>query len=178
MNRRMPAAIILSAGLGILVGFSFRNRNLHGDLTPIPRGPDEGQETTGSPANTPPNGEWPSWTGQTPLEIIAKLRAAGCPDRYVEDIVIAEINKKNAQMLIAQQTYGLSLPISAQSRVSQIRSNRLSELTRLLGPKVTETDALIGLPYIDPYEQITGPQRIVADVLRRKASMLSGIQAV
>ena len=121
---------------------------------------------------------WPGWDAHLATEFIQQLRAGGCPESFIEDIVIAEINKDTARVIIPYlQSSNSIAPFSVESKISAIRAHRISTLTRLMGPVIVETDVLIGLPYVEQREEITNCEPIVSVILRRKAAKLKEIQA-
>jgi len=131
--------ILLATGIGIVLGAglaSTRNRTAPSDRDAI-RDVGVDSSAVSVPCAT---GSWPTWNETDPASFAKDLRAMGCPEEFIQDLVVAEMNKTTSR----------ALELSSASRLLATRrhSDRLNRLRSVLGPTIDDIDLLIGLPYM------------------------------
>lgn len=182
MNSRNLLLVSVLLNVGLLAGFA-----LHVSRAPAPpdskpaapaapAGPSKRASATSSepvptPVTTPTPGaafNWRSVESEDYKKYIANLRAIGCPEETIKDIIIADVNKLYAPKLAAlnrpakeykywepQRNFGSVLDRDKQRQMRDIAKEKKVLLQELLGVDMDEeTRKLSG--FADYYERTSG----------------------
>jgi hypothetical protein len=179
MKLKTTMVVLLAFTIGILAGIKWRSGRLEEDAaTPPLRIVDAPQITRILTNAQESHFAWPLWRTGSLKEFAEQLRGIDCPETFLQDIVIAEINKEAAQSII-QNTQTSNSPSFASNKLttSSIRSGRISQITQVLGLGSLEVDFRIGLPYVEPRDEPTVSDNSVSHILRKKSDRIKQIMA-
>jgi hypothetical protein len=103
---------------------------------------------------------WPILSSENLEFITAELRAFGCPERFVRDIVIAEANKNCMEELrrFRQRSFSSDMRVMTYTEqmirsFKSINEKRVALLRKLFDDGIILEDELIGGPYRDPLHE-------------------------
>lgn len=108
-----------------------------------------------APVEAVPDTPWARLESRDPAKLIANLRALGCPEPTIRDIVVFRVARRyRQQMMAAEEAAARSWDFSRnqspqsfwerQDARSELRNQMLAEIEGLLGERATSLDALLG----------------------------------